>query len=496
MAYLLAIDQSTSATKAILFDALGNLVDKSSIEHRQFYPEPGFVEHDANEIWNNTLSALRSLPSRNDGKLSDVACLSITVQRETFVVFDRVTGEPLHPAIVWQCRRGEPICAELRRANADETISRKTGLRIDTYFSAPKLTWLMRNRPDIAKKLADGDALFGTIDAYLIYRLTGGKTFATDHTNASRTLLFDIQRLRWDEEFCGMFGVPMRCLPQVRDSSGEFGSTDAGGILPKTIPIRGVIGDSQASLFAHRCFAPGMGKMTLGSGSSILLNIGSQSRAAGEGAVTTIAWTHLAKPTYSFEGIINYAAGTIAWLKDQLGLIRTAEETEGLCNEVADNGGVYLVPAFAGLSAPHWAPEARGAIVGMTAHSDRRHIVRAAVESVAYQVSDVLQMMQQRGGVNLSTVCADGGAIRNRFLMQFIADMTRLEIIAAPVAECSPLGAAFLGGLGIGLYSSLEEISRLPNNGETFHSTMPTERASRFRSGWHRAIKQVLAGIE
>jgi glycerol kinase len=496
MPYLLAIDQSTSATKAILFDALGNLVDKSSIEHRQYYPQPGFVEHDAEEIWNNTLAALRDLSGRQVGKLAEVACLSITVQRETFVVFDRKTGKPLHPAIVWQCRRGESICAELRQAGVQETISSKTGLCIDTYFSAPKLAWLIRNNPQIANALADGDALFGTIDAYLMYRLTGGKTFATDHTNASRTLLFDIRRLQWDEELCRSFGVPMRCLPDVRDSSASFGTTDAAGILPNAVPIHGVIGDSQASLFAHRCFSSGQGKMTLGTGSSILLNIGSDCRAAGEGAVTTIAWTHHSKPTYCFEGIINYAAGTIAWLKDQLGLIRSADETEGLCNSVPDNGGVYLVPAFAGLSAPHWAPQARAAIVGMTAHSDRRHIVRAAVESIAYQIADVLEMMAQRGGVDLGALRADGGASRNKFLMQFIADMTAREVTAAQFAECSPLGAALLGGLGIGLFSSLHEIERLPNAGESFSTRMPAGSISTLRAGWNRAIRQVLAGTQ
>jgi glycerol kinase len=495
MAHLLAIDQSTSATKAIVYDQQGNLLDKASIEHRQFYPQPGFVEHDAEEIWTNTLAAIRALTEKAADRLRDLACLSITNQRESFVVFDRATGRPIHPAIVWQCRRGEPICHELRARNLEEVISRKTGLRIDTYFSAPKLAWLIRNHPEIAAKLANGQALASTIDAYLIYRLTGGKVFASDHTNASRTLLFDILKLRWDEELCEIFGVPIRCLPEVRDSSAQFGSTDANGILPKAIPIRGVIGDSQASLFAHRCFQPGMVKVTLGSGASVLLNIGSQHRPAGDGAVSTIAWTHRGSPTYCFEGIINYAAGTIAWLKDQLGLIQTPQESEILATQVLDNAGVYFVPAFAGLGAPQWAPNARAAIVGMTSHSNRNHVVRAAVESIAYQVCDVLEMMRGRAGVELRTLRADGGASRNKFLMQFLADISGLEVVAASVAECSPLGAALLGGLGVGLYSSLDEISRLPGEGMKYEEAMPREQSTALRSGWKHAVKQVLAGI-
>jgi glycerol kinase len=496
MAQLLAIDQSTSATKAILYDAVGNVAEKVSLEHRQFYPQPGFIEHDATEIWNNTIAALKALAERAGDRLSEAACLSITNQRETFVVFDRASGEPLCPAIVWQCRRGESICSELQRANFEEIVSRKTGLRIDTYFSAPKLAWVIRNRPEIARKLNSGEALVGTIDAYLIYRLTGGKVFATDHTNASRTLLFDILRLRWDEELCGIFGVPIRCLPEVRDSSAQFGTTNACGGLKRSIPICGVMGDSQASLFAHRCFHPGMGKVTLGSGSSVLLNLGSQHCSAGNGAVSTIAWTHRGSPVYCFEGIISYAAGTIAWLKDQLGLIRSAQETEDLAAAVPDNAGVYFVPAFAGLSAPYWSPGARAAIVGMTSHSNRNHIVRAALESIAYQVRDVLEMMRTRAGLELRTIRADGGASRNRFLMQFMADISGLEVVAAPIAECSSLGAALIGGLGMGQFSSLEEVSRLPNAGVQYQGSMPPEQSASLLKGWNRAVKQVLAGIE
>jgi glycerol kinase len=479
MPTLLAIDQSTSGTKAILYDAAGHLLQKTAIEHRQIYPQPGYVEHDAQEIWTNTLTAIRTLADRVGNSINDITCLSITNQRETFVVFDRATGRPLHHAIVWQCRRGDSICSDLRENGREPTIAQKTGLKIDTYFTAPKLAWLIQNNPNIAQKLKNGEALASTIDAYLIYRLTSGNVFATDHTNASRTLLFDIRELRWDHQLCEIFNVPMTCLPEVRDSTAHFGTTD-----------------SQASLFAHRCFHPGMAKVTLGSGSSVLLNIGPDHRPAPHGAVSTIAWTHKAKATYSFEGIISYSAATIAWLKDQLGLIQSPHETESAALAAGDNAGVYLVPAFAGLSAPHWAPGARAAIVGMTAHSNRNHIIRAALESIAYQLRDCFDMMCTGSSIELQSIHADGGATKNRFLMQFIADITTLQIRAADIAECSALGAALAGALGMGIYRSLEELERLPHDFSVFEPTMPPEKVAVNRAGWDRAMKQVLAGVE
>jgi glycerol kinase len=497
MPTVFAIDQSTSATKALLFDASGGLIDKASVEHKQMYPRPGYVEHDADEIWTNTLAALRALIDKHradPSRINDAVCLSLTNQRETIVVFERGTGRPLHHAIVWQDRRGDPICAALTRAGHGETVNRKTGLKIDTYFSASKLTWLIRNHPEIARKLSDGVALVGTIDTYLIYRLTEGKVFATDHTNASRTLLFDISKLTWDEELCGLFEVPMRALAEPRDSTAQFGATHAEGILDRPLPISGVMGDSQASLFAHRCFKPGMAKVTLGSGSSVLLNVGPELKYGGDDAVVTIGWTHAGKPTYSFEGIINYSAATIQWLKDQLGLIRDPAETEAAAQAVPDNGGVYLVPAFAGLSAPYWSPGARAAIVGMSAHSNRNHVIRAALESIAYQIRDALLAMKSRAEVQLQTINADGGATRNRFLMQFLADMTGLDVTAAQVADCSPLGAAMAGLLGVGAVGSLDDLSRLPREVVGYHPTMPAEQVQSLHAGWKRAVQQVLAG--
>ena len=483
---ILAIDQSTSATKALLYGVDGALLEKASIDHRQIYPQPGWVEHDAEEIFRNTLAVVAKLP------LDDVRCVSITNQRETIVVFDRASGRPLHNAIVWQCRRGDPICAELRAAGHEENVTRRTGLKIDTYFSASKLTWLMRNRPDIARKLAEGEALIGTIDTYLIYRLTGGKTFATDHTNASRTLLFDIAKLRWDEELTKIFGVPMRALAEVRDSTATFGETDLGGLLERPVRIAGVMGDSQASLFAHRCFRPGMAKVTIGTGSSVLLNLGPQLRYGGDGACSTVAWTHGGAATYSFEGIINYSAATIAWLRDQLGLIRSVDECEAAAASVADNGGVYLVPAFAGLSAPYWSPDARAAIVGLSAHSNRNHVIRASLESIAYQLRDVLDAMKSNAGVALRAINADGGATRNAFLMQFIADVTGLEVNVAQMPDCSSLGAAMAGAVGTGAYASLDQLAALPREVTTYRPRRAADEVSKLLGGWKRAVAQVL----
>jgi glycerol kinase len=492
MSFVLAIDQSTSGTKAVLFDREGHVHDMEARGHEQIYPRPGWVEHDAEEIWRNAVAVVREVTRRARGAGRTPACLSITNQRETFVVFDRATGRPLHNAIVWQCRRGAPICRQLADAGHGPTVRGKTGLKIDTYFSASKLKWLIQERPDLAARLASGEALIGTIDAYLIHRLTGGAVFATDPTNASRTLLFDIRRLRWDEGLCGLFDVPMRALPEVRESGAEFGATDAEGALPGPVPIRGVMGDSQASLFAQRCFVPGMTKATFGSGTSVLLNIGESFRLVDGGAVTAVAWVIDGRPTYALEGLINYSAATVEWLKDQLGLIRDAAESEALAQSVADNGGVYLVPAFAGLGAPYWSSDARAAILGMTAHATKAHVVRAALESVAYQVRDVLEMMGSGAGVTPRGILGDGGATANRFLMQTVADICGLELGASDVAELSALGAAWSGLLGSGVLPSLDAIAALPRAMTHYRPRMNVAHADRLYSGWKDAVKRVL----
>jgi glycerol kinase len=488
---ILAIDQSTSATKAVLFDANGAVLARASREHRQLYPQASWVEHDAEEIWQNVLAVLDEI-SRRTENLKHVVGLAITNQRETFVVFDRQTGKPLTNAIVWQCRRGEPLCRELQAAGHDETVASKTGLKLDTYFSGSKLKWLLRESPELAKRVERDDALVGTIDTYLIYRLTNGAVFATDPTNASRTLLYDINRLRWDEELCDLFDVPIHSLAAVRESFAPFGETDAAGTLPKKLPICGVMGDSQASLFAQRCYEPGMAKATFGSGSSVLLNIGDSFRRPKQGAVAALAWVLAGRPTYALEGIINYSSATIAWLKDQLGLIANVDETAALAGAVSDNAGVYLVPAFSGLSAPHWKPAARAAILGMTAHTQREHIVRAALESIAYQIRDVLEMMQQETGVQPRVVRADGGPTRNAFLMQFTADVAGVELEVADVAESSAWGAAMAGLLGLGAIQSLDRLAALPRSTRTYRPTMRTSDANELYAGWQAAVQRVL----
>jgi glycerol kinase len=492
MTHIVAIDQSTSATKAVLFDAAGQVVDRSARVHRQIYPQPGWVEHDAEEIWQNVLAVLRELASRNFEQVAAAVALAITNQRETIVVFDKRTGRPLHHAIVWQCRRGESICQELRGAGHEENVRATTGLKLDAYFSGSKLKWLVDTKPDIRQPLENGDALIGTMDTYLIYRLTKVKVFATDHTNASRTLLYDIGRLRWDERLCSTFDVPMHALAEVRGSFEEYGATDADGVLPKALCICGVMGDSQASLLAQGCVERGTCKATFGSGTSILLNTGDRLESSARGAVSALAWVWQGRPTYALEGIINYSSATIAWLKDQLGLIANASETADLAQAVADNGGVYLVPAFSGLSAPYWRSDARAAIVGMSAHSRKEHIVRAALESIVYQIRDVLEMMKSNEGLVPQVLLADGGPTCNDFLMQFAADILRLKLVVAEVPESSARGAAIAAMLGRGTVASFDDLSRLPRTARHFEPQMEAAAAERLYAEWQIAVERVL----
>ncbi len=408
------------------------------------------------------------------------------------MVFEKGSGKPLHHAIVWQCRRGDAICEKLSDAGYDDEVHHITGLKIDTYFPAPKLQWLLEQRPDIRKAIVRDQALIGTIDAYLVYRLTNGRVFATDHTNASRTLLYDIGARRWSEPLCALFGIPMTALPEVRESADHYGETTLEGALRAPIPICGVMGDSQAALFAQRCFAPGDAKATFGTGSSILLNIGECLHHVGNGMVTTIAWVHHGQPTYALEGIINCTGATIAWLKDQLGLIDDPAATEQLALSVPDNGGVYFVPAFAGMSAPYWSHTARAAIVGLSSHSHKAHVVRAALESIAYQVRDVLDTMATEARIPLHAISADGGIVRNAFLMQFTADITGFTLHASTLPELSGQGAVLSGLLGIGRYSSLREIDDLPHQTQSYTPKMPTEESNALHHAWRTAVGRVL----
>jgi len=492
MSLILAIDQSTSATKAILFNEGGELIDQTAVPHRQIYPQPGWVEHDAEEIFQNTIQAIKLLWERHKEHSHDVLFLSVTNQRETIVVFERGSGKPLYHAIVWQCRRGAPLCEAFVQQGYDSMVQQRTGLKIDTYFSASKLAWLIENQPGIRQKLINGQALIGTIDTYLIYRLTHGKVFASDHTNASRTLLYNIHTLAWDKDLCELFHVPMQALPEIHDCNAHFAETDAQGILPSPLPICGVMGDSQAALFGQRGYQTGAVKITIGSGSSILLNLGDKPRTSQQGMVTAIAWVLDQHPTYCFEGITNFTGATINWLRDQLKIIESPEETEALALTVEDNGGVYLVNAFVGFSAPYWQPDARAAITGLTPSSTRAHVVRAALESIAYLTTDVLQSMSQEANLQLKSIHADGGSTRNRFLMQFMADITRLQVRASRLPELSALGAALAGSLGMGLNTSLEGLQRLPLAFSDYTPIMSGDQAQALHAGWKRAVRQTL----
>ena len=492
MSLILAIDQSTSATKVLLFDESGTIVDATSREHRQIYPQPGWVEHDAEEIWQNLLSAAAELCEHNRNILSDVAGVSIANQRETFVVFNRATGSPLHHAVVWQCRRGDALCQKLAAEGHNAMVQEKTGLKLDSYFPASKIGWLLKERPDIAGKLQAGEAVVSTIDAYLVARLTGGQEFATDHTNASRTLLYDVHTLAWDELLCELFGVPLQALPAVRDCAGDYGQTDIGGALPEAVPIAGVMGDSQASLFAQRCFATGSGKATFGTGTSVLMNVGSAPGIKARGAVLAVAWVLHGKPTYALEGIINYSSATIAWLRDQLNLLTDAAESEALAGQVADNGGVYFVPAFAGLSAPHWNSEARAAIVGMSGHTTKAHVVRAALESIGYQIRDVIDMIAAEAGIKPKVMFADGGPTRNELLMRLTADITQMEWSVSDLAEASALGAALAAMLRLAVHDSMDALASLPRSQRRYAPQLSADEASALHAGWLAAVNRVL----
>lgn len=492
MALFLALDQSTSATKALLFDADGRAVDRESRDHRQHYPQPGWVEHDAEEIWHNTLTVLTTLLARHPERRGEIVSLSLTNQRETIVVFDRASGSPLHRALVWQCRRGDEFCAAHAAAGREPLIHRRTGLKLDAYFSASKLQWLVRNDAGLRARLADGNALIGTIDTYLIYRLTGGRVFATDHTNASRTLLFDIGRLRWDEELCALWEVPPRALPEARESGAAFGETTLDGALAQPLPIRGVMGDSQASLFAQRCYAPGEAKVTFGTGSSLLLNIGREPKFPGNGVLTALAWVRDGVPTYAFEGIIISSGSTLTWLRDQLGLVPDVRTIDRLAEEVPDNGGVYLVPAFTGLGLPYWKSEAKALITGLSSHSDRRHVARAALESIAYQIRDALEAMRAEAGVPLGSIHADGGPTASRFLMQLVADLVGVELCVAAVADCSPLGAVFAGQSGRGIRSDPRAFDGAADTGNNYKPSMAGAVSAGLYTGWRHAVRQAI----
>jgi glycerol kinase len=490
MSFVLALDQGTTSSRAILFGRQGEIRAIAQKEFRQIFPQPGWVEHDPNEIWGTQLAVAAEAIARAGLSARDVAAVGITNQRETTLVWDRTTGEPIHNAIVWQDRRTAPMCDRLKSGGYEPLITRKTGLVIDAYFSATKVQWLLENVPDARRRAEAGDLIFGTIDTWLIWKLTQGAVHATDITNASRTLLFDIHRGEWDEELLAIFGIPRTMLPSIRSSSGIFGET-AGNIFAAAIPIAGVAGDQQAALFGQRCTAPGMVKNTYGTGCFMLMHTGESPIESRNRLITTAACAEAAqRPQYALEGSVFVAGAAVQWLRDGLGIIRTSQEVESLAATVPDNGGVYLVPAFAGLGSPHWDAYARGAIVGLTRGTTAGHIARAALESIAYQTADVLRAMQDDSGITLAELRVDGGATRNDLLMQFQADILGARVVRPRVFETTALGAAYLAGLAVGYWANADEIDLQWQAERVFEPRMSRHQAEALLDRWSRAVQR------
>lgn len=488
--YIIAIDQSTSASKVMLFDNSAQLIHRISIPHQQFYPQPGFVEHDAMEIYHNVLDGLKQLVAATNISSDDIAGIAITNQRETSLIWDKTTGLPVAHAAVWQCQRGAALCKEMQATEWKEKIKDKTGLLIDPYFSATKLSWILKNTPGLSTKAKNGELLAGTMDSWLLFKLTGGKVHATDYSNACRTMLFNIHSLQWDEEIVRYLGLEALQFPEVKHSDEIFGTTDLPEIFNQPIPISGLIGDSHGALFGQNCIIPGMAKSTYGTGSSMMMNIGTEAKTAPEGLVTSIGYSCQKEIHYVFEGNIHCTGDTINWLKNEVQLIESASETEPIARSVENNNGVYLVPAFVGLGAPHWDNEARACLSGMPRNTTKAHIVRAALESIAYQVKDLVDLMQEKGGIPLKVLRVDGGPTRNSFLMQFQSDMLHREVACSDIEEISALGATLLAGLATGVWKDLEEIGALRKPGKLFQPEMEKETIAALNNGWQKAVKR------
>jgi glycerol kinase len=489
---LLAIDQGTSSSRAIAFASDGTEIATAQQAFEQIYPASGWVEHDAEVIWATTLSTTRTVLERLRNKQRSVVAIGLTNQRETTVVWDRRSGVPLHNAIVWQDRRTAELCRKLASAGHEAEVTEKTGLRLDPYFSATKLAWILDNVSG-ARELADaGRIAFGTVDSYLIWRLTRGRLHVTDATNASRTALFDIRTNRWDESLCELFNVPMNCLPEVRDSAGDFGVTDAT-VLGQELPIRGVAGDQQAALVGQACFAEGDVKSTYGTGAFMVLNTGQHLVRSSNRLLSTIGYRLDGQVTYALEGSILSAGAAIQWLRDGLGLVSRAPEVEALAGSISDTGGVYLVPAFTGLGAPYWDPDARGALIGLTRASGRAEIARAGLDSVAYQTRDLLDAMAA-DGIRPASLKVDGGMAQNGLFLQRLADVVDLPILRPKMAESTAFGAACLAGLGSGLYSSLDELSQLWKADTRREPKLDSAVRDRELAGWREAVSRVRSG--
>jgi len=483
--YVIALDQGTTSSRAIIFDRQQRIVSMCQQEFTQYYPKPGWVEHDAMEIYSGIAAVMAGALAERDLTPEDIACIGITNQRETTVVWDRETGTPVCRAIVWQCRRTAELCEKIKEnEELTDYIRRTTGLLPDAYFSGTKIRWILDNVPGAREKAAQGRLLFGTVESWLVWKLTGGKVHVTDYTNASRTMLFNIHTLKWDERLCRELGIPMSMLPEVRSSSEYYGSAAVSG---KEIPICGMAGDQQASLFGQTCFDAGQAKNTYGTGCFLLMNTGAECVESRNGLVSTVA-ASVGGVQYALEGSVFVGGAVIQWLRDELGLIRTAAESEQAAEAVSDTGGVFLVPAFTGLGAPYWDMYARGTIVGLTRGSRREHIIRAALESIAFQSADLAEAMEKDMGRPLSELRVDGGASRNNFLMQFQADVLNRTVRRSAVAETTALGAAGLAGLAAGVWKNTDELREVWSADRAFAPQMEAGHRNAVLEGWHRAV--------
>ena len=484
--YVIALDQGTTSSRAIIFDEHQNIVELAQREFTQLYPKPGYVEHDPMEIYSTQYSVLNEVIAKSGIDPEDIAAIGITNQRETTIVWDKTTGRPVYNAIVWQCRRTAPICEELVRRGLGDTVHRKTGLIIDAYFSGTKIKWILDHVEGAREKAERGELLFGNVDSWLVWKLTGGRVHVTDYTNASRTMLFNIHTLSWDKELCAELGVPLSMLPQVRRSSGIFGFTNLGGT---EVPIAGIAGDQQAALFGQTCFAEGDVKNTYGTGCFMLMNTGRTACESRNGLVTTIAAsTEETGVQYALEGSVFVGGAVMQWLRDELGLIRESSDASYFSQKVKDSNGVYIVPAFTGLGAPYWDMYARGIIVGLTRGVTRNHIIRAANESIAYQCRTLLKAMEQDTGRTISELRVDGGASAERFLMQFQSDIMNVRVRRPMIRETTALGAAYLAGLATGVWRDLDDIRSQWTLDSTFEPDMDEETRERLCRGFDRAV--------
>jgi glycerol kinase len=487
MKYILSLDQGTTSSRAIVFDRKGSIIAVAQQEFRQIFPKPGWVEHDANEIWASQSQVMEAVLKKAGLDASAIAAIGITNQRETTVVWDRKTGKPIHNAIVWQDRRTSAACDKLKARDKEKLIRKKTGLVIDAYFSATKLQWILNNVPGAKAQAKAGRLAFGTIDSWLVWNLTGGRTHVTDASNASRTMLYNIHKGDWDDELLKLFSVPRSVLPEVHSCSEVYGETN---LLGGAIPIAGIAGDQQAALFGQACTKPGMVKNTYGTGCFMLMNTGTKPIASKNNLLTTVAWRIGDKTEYALEGSIFIAGAVVQWLRDGLGIIKSSGEVEALASQVPDNGGVYLVPAFAGLGAPHWDQYARGIMVGLTRGTTKAHIARAALEGIAFQVADVLQAMQSDAGIRLKELRVDGGACANNLLMQFQADLLGCPVIRPRVSETTALGAAYLAGLAVGYWKDQREIAQQWQMDREFRPSIKAPARKKLMTSWSKALER------